>query len=278
MRTIITLLAAFALSHAGELHQAARECDANRMRQLLLPGPSLSETDESGMTPLHAAIDARQRACVSLLLEAGADRSERDRKGRTAFEAARGIADTRERADILLLFWHAGKEKTQESQGPMPWTIEHSVAKRQPDVTRMLLALGADPNKPGTAGNTPLADAAFQGDLNVVRALLNRGAKLNAVSRAGTQPIHDAALGGFAEVILELVTRGAEVDARTRDDGQTPLHAAAVMGKMKAVEMLVAIGADLTIRDFNGRTPLDAAERAGFTNVAAFLGRAATAE
>lgn len=81
MRKIIALLASFALAQAGELHQAARMCDADRMRQLLSRHPSLNETDENGMTPLHIAIDSRRPACVGLLLEAGADRKARDRAG-----------------------------------------------------------------------------------------------------------------------------------------------------------------------------------------------------
>jgi ankyrin repeat protein len=44
---------------------------------------------------------------------------------------------------------------------------------------------------------------------------------------------------------------------------------------MKAVEVLIALGADLTAKDSQGRTPFDAAERAGLTDVAAFLKRAA---
>jgi ankyrin repeat protein len=50
------------------------------------------------------------------------------------------------------------------------------------------------------------------------------------------------------------------------------------MGKMKAVEALVALGADLKIKDSRGRTPIDAAERAGLSNVAAFLRSAAAAK
>ena len=125
---------------------------------------------------------------------------------------------------------------------------------------------------------TPLADASLKGDLDGVRALLAHGARPNAISQAGTQPIHDAALGDNAEVIRELVMQGADVNARTRDEVQTPLHIAAAMGKMKAVEALVALGADLTIKDSKERTPLDAAERVGLTDVVAFLRRAAAAK
>ena len=50
------------------------------------------------------------------------------------------------------------------------------------------------------------------------------------------------------------------------------------MDKMKAVETLVALGADLTLKDCQGRTPIEAAERAGLTEVAAFLRLAAAAK
>ena len=79
MRPIVTLVASLALANTGKLHQTARLCDADRMRQLLSRNPSLNETDETGLTPLHIAVDSRQKACVWLLLKAGADRNARDR-------------------------------------------------------------------------------------------------------------------------------------------------------------------------------------------------------
>jgi len=271
MRTIVTLLASVAMAQAGELHEATRKCNADRMRQLLSRHPSLNETDENGMTPLHIAIDSRQRACVWLLIDAGADRNARDRQGRTAFDAAVQIADPR----IDYMLKNFGQRMPREPAGPMPWSLEYSVMRRQTDVTKMLLAMGADPNATGTGGTTPLADAALKGDLDNVRVLLAHGARPNAISQAGTQPIHDAALGDSPAVIRELVKQGADVNARTRDEVQTPLHMAAAMGKMRAVEALVGLGADLTMKDSKGRTPLDAAERAGLADVAAYLRRAA---
>src|SRR5262249_1964598 len=157
-------------------------------------------------------IDAHQKTCVRLLVEAGADQETRDRQGRTALDAARMIADPRDRAGILLsLTRNSGRTMTQKPTGPMPWSLEYSVMRRQTDVTKMLLALGADPNAAGTGGTTPLADAALKGDLDGLRLLLAHGARPNTISQAGTQPIHDAAFGDSAEVIRELVTRGADV-------------------------------------------------------------------
>jgi ankyrin repeat protein len=218
MRTIITLLASVALTHAGELHQAARVCDADRMRQLLSRHPSLNETDgrrpslnetdENGMTPLHIAIDSRKKACVGLLLEAGADRKARDRQGRSAFDASAQIVEPTDRWAIDYMLKTFGPKAPGEPKGPMPWSLEYEAMHRQTNVTKMMLALGADPNAAGTGGSTPLADAALKGDPDTVRALLAAGARPDAVSRAGTQPIHDAALGDNAEVVRELVKQG----------------------------------------------------------------------
>jgi ankyrin repeat protein len=278
-RTIVVSLASLTLAQAGELHQAARECDADQMRQLLSRSPSLNETDEDGRTPLLIAIDARQAECVGLLLEAGADPLARDRKGRNAFRATDEIADRRDRTAIrLYLVGNSVQDVSQDATGPMPWSLEHSVMHGQTRATKMLLELGADPNAAGRRGTTPLADAALKGNLEGVRLLLDAGARVDAVSQAGAQPIHSAALGDNGEVVRELVMRGADVNARTRDEAQTPLHFAAAMGKVKAVEALVELGADLTVKDSKGRTPLDAAERAGRTDIAAFLRRAASAK
>gem|GEM_PF-5730029 len=85
MRIFVTLLASLALGQAGPLHQAARACDADRMRKLLSRHPALNEMDENGMLPLHIAINGRQMVCVGLLLDGsrgGASGSGSERAGR----------------------------------------------------------------------------------------------------------------------------------------------------------------------------------------------------
>ena len=281
MRLIFALLLAFsfmaAAAQAGALHEAARICFADRMRELLARNPSVNERDERGRTPLHVAIDGQQIACVALLLEAGADREARDGKGRTAYGAAAQLTDSRARATIrLYLDRKSGPKVAQAATGAMPWSLEYAVLHRQTEVTKMLLEMGSDPNALGASGTTPLADAALKGDLEGVRLLLDAGARHDAVSEAGTQPIHDAALGGSAEVIRELAKHGADVDVRSRDEEQTALHLAAAMGKVKAVGALVELGADRTAKDSKGRTALDIAERVGLADVILLLRRAAS--
>jgi ankyrin repeat protein len=269
VRGVVALMASMVLAEGGELHQVARTCNADRMRQLLSAKPSVNEMDESGALPLHIAIDARQRACVGLLLAAGADRNARDRKGRSALDAAAPIADAR--IDYMLKNFF--RDGTGGSKQAMPWSLESAVQRGQTELVKMLLAMGADANAAGKDGSTALADASLKGNLEIARLLLDGGAQRDAVGVDGKQPIHEAALGDSADVIRELVSRGANVNTRTKDEGQTPLHLAAAMGKTKAIEALVALGADLTAKDSKGRRPVDAAEKAGLPDIAALLKR-----
>lgn len=57
--------------------------------------------------------------------------------------------------------------------------------------------------------------------------------------------------------------RGSQMPSANAVPNQTALHGAAEHGFDKYIEFLVAHGADLTAKDANGRTPLDAARGAG---------------
>jgi ankyrin repeat protein len=106
---------------------------------------------------------------------------------------------------------------------------------------RFLLDRGADVNLPlpGT-GETPLHAALCKPGSPrhtlVLRVLLDYGADPNATCANGAET------GGFMR------------DCRTR--GETPLHRAAAFGDAEAIDLLLAAGADVTMRDANGDTPL----------------------
>lgn len=93
------------------------------------------------------------------------------------------------------------------------------------------------------------------------------------ITKAGTQAIHEAALSDSPTIIRELVSNGADPNARTRDEQQTPLHLAAALGRLKALETLLALKADSKLKDASGLTPLQAAQRAGLTDAVALLKR-----
>jgi len=67
-----------------------------------------------------------------------------------------------------------------------------------------------------------------------------------------------------------LVARGASLDLRD-EQGVTALALAAEMGFQEAVEMLLAAGANPNLHDLSGMTPLDVADEHGAHDIAALL-------
>lgn len=92
---MVLLLASVALGIAGELHDAARVCDENRLRGLLAGRPPLNETNDGGRTPLHFAAAMGRLRAVETLVVLGADAKAKDAQGRTPVEAAEraGLAE-----------------------------------------------------------------------------------------------------------------------------------------------------------------------------------------
>ena len=151
----------------------------------------------------------------------------------------------------------------------------------------MLLKAGTDPNTADhICGHTCLHIACFQGSSkNIFQTLINHGASVNATTSmgvtvllyacfdknedalkvlldAGADPgkgepngstgLHYAILHGLSGTILEnMIDHGVDVNA-TNGAGQTALIAACVLGKEKAIKILLNSGADPNIADMDG--------------------------
>jgi len=159
-------------------------------------------------------------------------------------------------------------------------------AIREGDLAALRAALDNPPgfpNVPGVAGmGHLLAYAIYHAPFLFVRALLDAGADVNYDEHDGF-PSLIAALSatpcpGYVgrtdrqEVLELLLSRGAAVEQRGLND-YTPLHWAAGTGDRRAVEALLAHGADVLARtridDYE--TAREIAERAGHREIAALL-------
>jgi tankyrase len=82
-------------------------------------------------------------------------------------------------------------------------------------------------------------------------------------------PLHRAAIGHNIDTATALLSSGANVNAANRW-GNTPLHLAAVYerGKQPMVDLLLAHGADPTLRNSDGRTALEGGASAAITESA----------
>lgn len=137
---------------------------------------------------------------------------------------------------------------------------------RQPAVVRLLLDRGANPNLVSRR-STPLANAAWDGELDIARMLLKAGADPNPP--LDSPPIYTAALSGSPEMVLLLLRAGARPDPASA--WEPPLHHAAAVGYADIVKALLQWGADPTRVNRDGETPLMAAARNGHADVVSIL-------
>lgn len=129
------------------------------------------------------------------------------------------------------------------------------------------------------------ADVHLPADIWVTKRLLEAGANINAKSEKGFTVLMYASQGlNSLEILQYLIAEGAHVNEKD-NQGQTVLHQAVeeakryyqkynnppdhivenrdlYKDKMNSIKLLIDSGANPTIRDNNGRTPLDLARGA----------------
>ena len=126
------------------------------------------------------------------------------------------------------------------------------------EAVRALLTEGADVNAPQGDGMTALHWAAEAGDVEMVEMLLYAGANQQGVTRLGDYtPLHLASKAGKDRVVARLLEAGADPSAYTTTGEVTPLHFAAASGSVATVEALLDHGADVDVTEsVRGQTPL----------------------
>ena len=87
--------------------------------------------------------------------------------------------------------------------------------------------------------------------------MLDGGMPVDSVDWAGFTALQCAAMLNQTDVIHKLLQRGADVNKRDLDNGQTALHYSATHNNTDATWLLLQNGASTTIKDNEGRTPID---------------------
>lgn len=142
--------------------------------------------------------------------------------------------------------------ETRHATPEKMWTtpLQHALSEQcKPDVVRLLLEAGADPNGRDGMTMTPLMRSHH---VQVTRMLLAAGAELNATEEQGRTALFFSPRADITKALLEA---GADPNAQEQD-GATPL----MYAKTPAVaQALLAAGAESEVRDAFGRTALHTA-------------------
>ena len=222
-----------------------------------------------GSPLLHlASATTRDAAVISVLLEAGADVSERNAWGYQPLHLAAQYGTP----SMVRTLLQAGAAVDARAQGydihyGWNWTPLHRAAGHNPDpeVVAALLEAGADPHARGYEEETPLYEAAANENPAVAALLLEAGADVNARGSTGRTPLHQAAgRNSNPEVLAVLLDAGAEPLARGvfpdphwRHGNTTPLHEAARLNRNPAiVTALIEAGTDVNTRVTRADAPI----------------------
>ena len=221
---------------------------------------------------------------LSTLLDAGLDPNSQTRNGTTLL-----MASVLDPAKVKMLIAHGANVKARSASGTDALIVASAYRGTAASIEALLDA-GAEIEPPEgvRARNTAIVFASMTGDIDNVKLLLSRGAK--PAEKAFSQ----AATFGYPDVVRALIAAGADtklkdgsginllhwaaitdrpslipilaeahVPVNDMDDhGFTPLMYAATIdfGNDDVLKALLNAGADKSIRNYEGRTPLAQAQ------------------
>ncbi len=219
------------------LYYCASRQNLNIMQLLIKENADVNAKNSNGDAPIHAAAEVGTIECLKCLVENGANVNE----------------ENNSKARPLHFI---GNKMNFSSE------VEECI--------KFLIEKGAEINSNDKENNTPLHDAAksFIADEakeKCCKFLINSGANLSAKNDDGDTPLHLAANDHSIATLQYLLEAGAKVIVNEENnDKQTPLHCYVESThsnlseeKIKKIfEILMESGADLSIKDRDGNTPL----------------------
>jgi ankyrin repeat protein len=247
------------------LHSAARYGAFSAAKLLLDQGADFSVKDEKGNTPLHLAAIFRHEEIVDLLIQHNVDVNVLNSQGQAPLYVASIYGNPE---SIKPLLANGAKIDIRDADGNTPLHV--AVLYRNPENLEEILKVNPDIDTINEGGYTPLHLAVQRPDNErAIELLLQQGADMNIHDPAGRNALLVSVGSHQKEYIELLVSNGIDINSQD-NEGNTALHYP-LMNVLKnklylpyskeIIKILMREGADPHIRNKEGKSPMDLAEK-----------------
>jgi ankyrin repeat protein len=237
--------------------------------------------DIHGFTPFHQAVRANNVEAVEEMLKSGMSPDTPDDEQVVALH--RAARDGRiELVELLLKYKADTNVRTKTG-----WTPLHlAVQRERTDVLPILLQYNANPDIPNDQGLTAMHLAVQTGNTDVVREMLKewtawevkrteredgtveletvvlgtRTASCNVTNEQERTPLQLAIEAERYDMVAMMLDDAKKLDINAQDgEGDTVLHCVIRAAQNHLIAQLIGSGADLTLRNQDGLTPMGVA-------------------
>ncbi|QSZ36843.1 hypothetical protein DSL72_006726 [Monilinia vaccinii-corymbosi] len=239
------------------LHLASLNSQPDTAKWLLDSGAAINQTGHDGNTPLNMACMNGDLETVDVLLDKRADIHKRNNSSFTPVLVACLTAHL----EIFLALYKRGALLSDVTSNKN--TCFHLVVgcnqEFSSDLVRImeeLVGRGEDINQPNIHGQSPLFYACVTEKPKNVECPLRFGADINQVVRQiNVTPLMGACGRGNSQITKMLLQHDADTTI-ANNHGVTALGLAIINERLESVKLLINKGANATVHDNAGRTPV----------------------
>ncbi len=226
---IFTLLSLPIFCPAQTIHEAAESGNFELVKKLVAQNSDrLNSTDgPQGRTPLHCAIRGKKYEIAMWLIDLGADVNAKDQNGASVLNYASYWG----LKDIVILLMNKGA------------VVKEDISKYK---------------------YTPLQMAVMGNNVDIAKILIDNGVVAN--SEAGVPSILIATGRQYLEMTKLLLDSGADPNTRHPLNNNTSLHSAAAAGNVELIKLFLSAGADVSLKNNQGKSALRIATDCGQIN------------
>ncbi len=284
---------------AGDIHDAAKAGDLERLKTLLEENPDLvNSADSDRNTPLSSAVEAGSLEAAEFLIKAGAKVNAANYNKETPLHVA-AMKGNSEAVELLLE--HNADPNLREQRGRTPLFLAVAMG-RDLETARLLIDAGSAVNDTNPRGENLFVTSLYYPVREIVDLLIDRGAVMpddegtirralyvsaaNGLERPFRMAVekceqlnidwwkgvsmHACARGGSVAITRSLMGKGPSIVERDRY-GIEPLHVAAENGHSELVELFLSNGAEIDSPSITGKTAFHFAQENGHQDLVALL-------